>query len=131
MFSLRVDPIFCLICKKTTRFFAQSEVKKSGSRMPIDRTSHLTAQKPDKSGRHRSFYHTFIQFLCSNIGLILVVIGYSIGGAFLFILLEQYIELQNCQQANCKSNISTSNNLHFIAISIRKCFHFEYIGINV
>ena len=70
--------------------------------MPIDRTSHLTAQKPEHNGPRRPFYRTFLHFLCSNIGLIIVVTAYSIGGAFLFTLLEQYVELQSCQQASCK-----------------------------
>jgi hypothetical protein len=70
--------------------------------MPVDRTSHLIAPVAE-TVRRRSFYRSFVQFLCSNLGLILVVIGYSIGGAFLFQLLEQYIELQNCQQGSCKS----------------------------
>jgi hypothetical protein len=71
--------------------------------MPIDRTSHLIAPAAGENVRRRSFYRSFIQFLCSNLGLILIVVGYSIGGAFLFQLLEQYIELQNCQQGSCKS----------------------------
>lgn len=71
--------------------------------MPIDRTSHLIAAEPDNKVKRRSFYRRFIQFLFSNLGLVLVVIGYSVGGAFLFQLLEQYIELQNCQQGSCKS----------------------------
>lgn len=69
--------------------------------MPIDRTSHLTVQKADPNRGRRSLCQSFAQFLCSNVGLILVVVAYSIGGAFLFVLLEQYIELQNCQQGNC------------------------------
>ena len=69
--------------------------------MPIDRISHLVAQAPSENpSRHRSFYRTFVQFLCSNLGLVIVVVAYSIGGAFLFILREQDIELQNCQEAN-------------------------------
>ena len=78
--------------------------------MPIDRISHLTAQK---SGRRRPFCRSFLQFLCSNIGLFLVMIAYSIGGAFLFILLEQYVELQNCQQANRTSNICRDSHFSF------------------
>jgi len=70
--------------------------------MPIDRISHLIAPTGDETDhRPRSFYRTFIQFISSNLGLAIVVVAYSIGGAFLFILLEQYIELQNCQQASC------------------------------
>lgn len=99
--------------------------------MPIDRTSHLKAQKPGQTSRHRSFYRSFIQFLCSNIGLILVVIAYSIGGAFLFILLEQYIELQNCQQASCKSNTYSIDIPFNSLISTRKYINIEHIRINV
>ena len=70
--------------------------------MPADRTSHLIAALPDESGRQKSFYRSFINFLFSNLGLVVIVIAYCIGGAFLFTLLEQYIELQNCQQGNRK-----------------------------
>ncbi len=70
--------------------------------MPIDRTSHLTAQQPGQNVRHRSFYRSFVQFLCSNIGLVIVVVAYSIGGAYLFILLEQYVDLQSCEEGSCK-----------------------------
>ena len=69
--------------------------------MPIDRTSHLAVQKPDPHRGRRPVCQAFAHFLCSNVGLIFVVVAYSIGGAFLFILLEQYVELQNCQQGNC------------------------------
>ncbi|CAF0907222.1 unnamed protein product [Adineta ricciae] len=78
--------------------------------MPIDRISHLVAQAPNENpSRRQSFYRTFVQFLCSNLGLVIIVVAYSIGGAFLFILLEQYIELQNCQEANLLENVSVSN----------------------
>lgn len=70
--------------------------------MPSDRTSHLVAPVIGDANRRRSFYRSFIQFLFSNLGLILIVVAYSVGGAFLFQLLEQYIELQNCQQGNSK-----------------------------
>jgi len=70
--------------------------------MPIDRTSHLTAQQPGQNVRRRSFYRSFVQFLCSNIGLVIVVVAYSIGGAYLFILLEQYVDLQSCEEGSCK-----------------------------
>jgi hypothetical protein len=71
--------------------------------MPIDRISHLVAPTADDHpGKRRSFYRSFVQFLCSNLGLVIIVVAYCIGGAFLFILLEQYIELQNCQLASRK-----------------------------
>jgi hypothetical protein len=75
--------------------------------MPVDRTSHLIAPAPEENHKPRSFYRSFIHFLFSNLGLIIIVIAYAIGGGFLFQLLEQYIELQNCQQGSCKffSNI--------------------------
>jgi hypothetical protein len=84
--------------------------------MPVDRTSHLVAPVPVAAtpGR-RSFYRSFIHFLFSNLGLVVMVVAYSIGGAFLFTLLEQYIELQNCQQASCKFSYFNSFNLVFFS----------------
>ena len=84
--------------------------------MPIDRTSHLTVQNSDRNRQRRSLCHSFAQFLCSNVGLIFVVIAYTVGGAFLFTLLEQYIELQNCQQANCKSHFRHSSYVFFSSL---------------
>ncbi|CAF1148851.1 unnamed protein product [Rotaria sp. Silwood1] len=77
--------------------------------MAVDRATHLVAPVPTDNVRRRSFYRSFIQFLFSNLGLVLIVVAYSVGGAFLFILLEQYIELQNCQQGNLIENISITN----------------------
>jgi hypothetical protein len=88
--------------------------------MPTDRTSHLIAPVPGENRRPRSFYRSFIHFLCSNLGLVFLVGGYSVGGAFLFILLEQYIELQNCQQGSCKY-------LFFISILSNFVFCFSII----
>ena len=70
--------------------------------MPVGRAAHLVAPEPDTIPRNRSFFRSFIRFLFSNLGLVFLVCAYSIGGAFLFQLLEQYIELQNCQQGSCK-----------------------------
>ncbi|CAF1263140.1 unnamed protein product [Adineta ricciae] len=77
--------------------------------MPTDRAANLVAPLADKNARQQSFYRRFVQFLFSNLGLVLVVVAYSIGGAFLFQLLEQYIELQNCQQGALTENISITN----------------------
>ncbi|CAF0731179.1 unnamed protein product [Didymodactylos carnosus] len=74
-----------------------------------NRTAHLYAQPINYSNRNRSWSRAFIQFLFSNLGLVIVVVAYSIGGAFLFILLEQYIELQNCQQGKVGENVSVTN----------------------
>jgi hypothetical protein len=70
--------------------------------MPADLIAHLHAQDHSGPAKPKSFCRSFIQFLFSNLGLIILVIGYCVGGAFLFQLLEQYIELQNCQQGSCK-----------------------------
>ncbi|CAF3456626.1 unnamed protein product [Rotaria socialis] len=77
--------------------------------MPTDRTTTLVAPVASNNVRRRSFYRSFVQFLFSNLGLVIVVFAYSAAGAFLFILLEQYIELQNCQQGNLSENISILN----------------------
>lgn len=76
--------------------------------MPVDRAAHLVAPIDQANVRRRSFYRSFVQFLCSNLGLIIVVVGYSVGGAFLFQLLEQYLELQNCQEGSCKKYFQIS-----------------------
>ncbi|CAF1296485.1 unnamed protein product [Rotaria sordida] len=77
--------------------------------MAVDRTTNLVAPIATDNVRRRSFYRSFIQFLFSNLGLVLIAVAYSVGGAFLFILLEQYIELQNCQQGYLSENISIAN----------------------
>ena len=84
--------------------------------MPIDRTSHLVADVPDENRTRRTFCRSFLQFLFSNIGLVFLVCGYSVGGAYLFQLLEQYIELQNCQQGSRKF-ISCSLSLSLTGIA--------------
>lgn len=71
--------------------------------MAIDHVAHLTATVNEGPRRNRSICRTFVRFLCSNIGLLIIAIAYCVGGAFLFNLLEQYIELQNCQKGNRKS----------------------------
>ena len=68
-----------------------------------EQASHLVMTMPkDTHGRKQSLWHLLVKFLCSSIGLVIVVTGYAVGGAFLFILLEEHIALQNCQQASCK-----------------------------
>ena len=103
--------------------------------MPADRTSHLVAALPDESGRPKSFYRSFMNFLFSNLGLVIIVIAYCIGGAFLFTLLEQYIELQNCQQGNCKSAgiliLTNLFSLSLILFSEREYLHLESVRNDV
>ncbi len=70
--------------------------------MPNDLAANLVAPTRSENVRPKSFCRSFIQFLFSNLGLVILVVGYCVGGAFLFQLLEQYIELQNCQQGSCK-----------------------------
>jgi hypothetical protein len=70
--------------------------------MPNDLAANLVAPARSENARPKSFCRSFIQFLFSNLGLVILVVGYCVGGAFLFQLLEQYIELQNCQQGSCK-----------------------------
>ncbi|CAF1454579.1 unnamed protein product [Adineta steineri] len=90
--------------------------------MPTDRATNLVERTHvDGNVRQKSFYRSFIQFLFSNLGLVITICAYTIGGAFLFQLLEQYIELQNCQQGALTENISITNIsetvYNYIAIS--------------
>ena len=92
--------------------------------MPTDRTSHLIAAANDNNKQRRSFYRSFVQFLCSNLGLVVLVITYSVGGAFLFQLLEKYIELQYCQEGFCKL-VSYAMKIEFFCYVISsegKCY---------
>ena len=75
--------------------------------MPSDRAAHLIAELPEENVPRRSFFRSFLRFLGSNIGLVVLVALYSVGGAYLFNLLEQYIELQNCQQGYRKCFVLT------------------------
>ncbi|CAF4596538.1 unnamed protein product [Rotaria sp. Silwood1] len=78
--------------------------------MPIARPSHITTSTNEEThNQNKTFYRLFIQFLASNLGLVIFVVAYSVGGTFLFILLEQYIELQNCQLASLDEEISIAS----------------------
>ncbi|CAF2371770.1 unnamed protein product [Rotaria sp. Silwood2] len=75
--------------------------------MPIARPSHITTSTTEEThDQDKTFYRLFIQFLASNLGLTIFVVAYSIGGTFLFILLEQYIELQNLDEDISIANLS-------------------------
>lgn len=52
------------------------------------------------SEERRSLCRILMKFLASDLGLLIVTVAYSVGGAYLFIYLERYIELQNCQIAS-------------------------------
>ncbi|CAF0790763.1 unnamed protein product [Brachionus calyciflorus] len=46
----------------------------------------------------------FIAFFIKNFGIVILVIGYAAGGAFLFKILEQHEEIQNCQKGEGEWN---------------------------
>ena len=100
--------------------------------MAIDYAAHLRAPVPGEyPQRQRSFCRSFVQFLCSNLGLIIIVIGYCVGGAFLFALLEQYIELQNCQKGDCEWFCVEPRSSAVSALSLRsagKRLDLEHFG---
>jgi hypothetical protein len=63
-----------------------------------------------------------IKFLCVNLGIFIMVILYAAGGAFLFQLLEQYQEIQNCQQGSSQTTSTIqsyrSSFLNYILFNI-------------
>jgi hypothetical protein len=64
----------------------------------------------------------FVRFAFSHIGLIILVIAFIVGGAFLFQLLEQHASIQKCQEGEGKSN-----NL----IKSYRTALFNYIRLNL
>ena len=100
--------------------------------MSVEQASHPVASVDTGTVPRRSLYRSFIQFLFSNLGLIIMVVAYSIGGAFLFTLLEQYIESQNCQQGNCEY-FETMNfsNQHFLICKVRENVSITNLSENI
>jgi hypothetical protein len=85
-----------------------------------DKKSEM-AEMAEKEEPQKNPTKTLALFLVTNLGMIVVVILYMVGGAFLFKLLEQHNEVQNCQLAE-----GEWNNLR---ISYRTQF-FNYIYFN-
>ena len=54
-------------------------------------------EESDAKPIKRNFCKRFAKFLFSHIGLVLIVIIWSVIGAFLFVLLEQHEEIKNCE----------------------------------
>lgn len=63
-------------------------------------TTNTKKSKPKK----KSGFKVFISFLIKNFGILFLVIFYIAGGAFLFQILEQHTEIQNCQSGEGEWN---------------------------
>lgn len=70
-----------------------------------------------------SIFKTILRFLFSNVGLIFMVIGYTIGGAFLFQLLEKHANVQACQEVAGKER-------KIISMYTRKLYNQIITGVN-
>ena len=76
----------------------------------------------DDENKPKRNFKPVIRFLVTNIGMIVFVILYMLGGAFLFQLLEQHNEIQTCQEGEGEmSNLITSYRTEL----------FNYIYFNV
>ncbi|RNA07550.1 T family of potassium channels 18-like [Brachionus plicatilis] len=85
-------------------------------------TNSTSNQKLEKSKpKKKSGFKVFISFILKNFGILFVVIFYTGGGAFLFSILEQHNEIQNCQSGEGEWNK--------IRIDYRSQF-FNYIYFN-
>ncbi|CAF3165015.1 unnamed protein product [Rotaria socialis] len=67
-----------------------------------------TVEKTDGSQQRFSCY-SIMHYFASDFGLFVITVAYAVGGAYLFIYLEQYIELQNCQLASLEESIEVTD----------------------
>jgi hypothetical protein len=81
-----------------------------------------TSNSKSHSNASSSVCKAFVRFALSHIGLIILVIAFIVGGAFLFQLLEQHAAIQKCQEGEGKSN-----NL----IKSYRTSLFNYIRLNL
>lgn len=79
-------------------------------------TDKLDLKDPNADLKSKGFLKRISKFIFSHVGLVVMVILYSVAGAFLFELLEQHEEAKDCQEGkgvestnivNLKSNLLT------------------------
>ncbi|CAF1340530.1 unnamed protein product [Rotaria magnacalcarata] len=68
---------------------------------------NLTGEKAH-GGQQRFSCYSIMHYLASDLGLFIITVAYAVGGAYLFIYLEQYLELQKCQLASLEENIEVT-----------------------
>lgn len=62
-----------------------------------NKEKELEFKTDDKEVKRKKVTKAVIGFLAKNLGMVIIVILYVSGGAFLFKILEQHNEIQNCQ----------------------------------
>lgn len=86
--------------------------------------SHDNQGQSSEEEEPKKNFKPVIRFLVTNIGLIVSVILYVLGGAFLFQLLEQHNEIQNCQEGE--------GEMSNLVISYRtKLFNYIYFNVTM
>lgn len=78
------------------RNYAPDPSKLEVKRVSADPKKELTPEELEKEKKKKPL-KTLLVFILSNFGIILVVLAYICGGAYLFQILEQHQEIQNCQ----------------------------------
>lgn len=68
------------------------------------KTDQETKIKKIEKPKQKSGFKSFLGFVLKNFGILFVVIFYVVGGAFLFKILEQHTEIQNCQSGEGEWN---------------------------
>ena len=63
-----------------------------------DQLNAAAAANSNSKANSRSYFKRVSKFIFSHVGLVTMVVIYSVAGAFLFELLEQHEEAKNCQE---------------------------------
>lgn len=91
-------------------------LKSSSSKMSNKLGFNFDKLTPEKAhGRQRRFTcHSIMHYLASDLSLLVITVAYAIGGAYLLIYLEQYLELQYCQLASGMCELFSTKILLFV-----------------
>ena len=78
----------------------KEEIENNSDIKPSKKSKKKKAEDPNDKVAH---VKKIAKFLLIHVGIFLLVITYAVAGAFLFQLLEQHQEIQNCQLAQGKT----------------------------
>jgi hypothetical protein len=82
---------------------SQNKLKDCGDEENIHEKDENQNNEEQNKGK-KGLFKGMLRFFVSNLGMIVLVLVYVVAGAFLFQLLEQHEEIQNCQLNEGKSS---------------------------